>query len=58
METIIVSLIVAIAAVYVALTFYRQFKGKSGCASGCNCNPNIKAMCDDPRKDLETFQNQ
>lgn len=58
METIIVMMIVALAAAYVGLTFYRQFKGKSGCASGCNCNPNIKAMCDDPRKNLDQFQQQ
>ena len=55
METLIVGLIIVAAAAYVGLTFYRQFKGKSGCASGCNCSPNVKSMCDDPRKTMDNL---
>lgn len=46
MEILIVILIVAAAAVYVARIFYKGFKQKEGCACGCtgcdisdSCNP-------------------
>ena len=37
METGLVILIVAVAAVYVGRIFYNGFKKKDGCACGCTC---------------------
>ncbi|MEE4113026.1 MAG: FeoB-associated Cys-rich membrane protein [Desulfobacteraceae bacterium] len=37
METLIVILIVAAAAVYVGRIFYNGFTQKDGCACGCTC---------------------
>jgi hypothetical protein len=37
METLIVILIVAAAAVYVGRIFYKGFKQKDGCDCGCTC---------------------
>jgi len=45
METLIVIFIVILAAAYVGYTFYRQYKGKGGCSSGCSCTPEIKHYC-------------
>jgi hypothetical protein len=46
MQTAVVILIVAIAAVYLAWVFYKGFKQKQSCACGCSgcgiadtCNP-------------------
>ena len=37
MQTVIVVLIVAAAAVYVGRLFYKGFKAKDPCACGCSC---------------------
>jgi len=37
METLIVMLIIAAAAVYVGRVFYKGFNKKGGCACGCTC---------------------
>ena len=47
METLIVILIVAVAAVYVGRIFYKGFKQKDGCACGCTCC-NISDSCSEP----------
>lgn len=45
MENLIVFLIVAIAVIYMVRSFYRQFKGKGGCSSGCSCSTEVKNQC-------------
>jgi hypothetical protein len=48
METIIVAAIIGLALIYVGRTFYRQFRGKGGCSSGCSaCTPEAKHYCSD-----------
>jgi hypothetical protein len=47
METLIVILIVAAAAVYVGRIFYKGFKQKDGCACGCTCC-SISDSCSQP----------
>jgi len=47
METLIVILIVAAAAVYVGRIFYKGFKQKDGCASGCTCC-SVSDSCSQP----------
>jgi hypothetical protein len=47
METLIVILIVAVAAVYVGRIFYKGFKQKDGCACGCTCC-SISDSCSEP----------
>lgn len=47
METLIVLLIVALAAVYVGRIFYKGFKQKDGCACGCTCC-SIADSCNEP----------
>lgn len=37
METVVVILIIAVAAVYVGWVFYKGFRQKDGCACGCTC---------------------
>jgi hypothetical protein len=37
METLIVIVIVAVAAAYVGRIFYKGFKQKDGCDCGCTC---------------------
>lgn len=37
METLIVIVIVAVAAVYVGRIFYKGIKQKDGCDCGCTC---------------------
>jgi uncharacterized membrane protein YuzA (DUF378 family) len=37
METIIVILIVGVAAVYCVRSFIKKFKGESNCNCGCSC---------------------
>lgn len=53
METLIVVLIVAVAAIYVGRVFYRGFIQKKSCACGCNgcdiadsCGPPENSMPD------------
>lgn len=49
METLIVVLIVAIAAIYVGRVFYRGFVQKKSCACGCSaCD--ITDTCDAAEK--------
>jgi len=50
METLIVILIVAAAAVYVGRIFYKGFKQKDGCACGCTCC-SISDSCSQPAAD-------
>jgi hypothetical protein len=47
METLIVIVIVAVAAVYVGRIFYKGFKQKDGCACGCTCC-SISDSCSQP----------
>jgi len=47
METLIVILIVAAAAVYVGRIFYKGFKQKDGCGSGCTCC-SVSDSCSQP----------
>lgn len=47
METLIVVLIVLVAAVYVGRVFYNGFKQKNGCSSGCTCC-SISDSCSQP----------
>ncbi len=47
METLIVSLIVAVAAVTVGRIFYKGFKQTDGCACGCTCC-SISDSCSQP----------
>ena len=50
METVIVILIVAIAAIYVGRVFYRGFVQKKSCACGCSgCD--IADACGPPSQD-------
>jgi hypothetical protein len=37
MQTALVILIVAVAAIYVGRVFYKGFKQKQNCACGCSC---------------------
>ena len=51
MQTLIVILIVAVAAVYVGRIFYNGFKQKEGCACGCtSCS--ISDSCSEPATGL------
>lgn len=47
MQTTIVILIVAAAAVYVGRIFYRGFRQKDGCSCGCTCC-SISDSCSQP----------
>ena len=47
METVVVILIIAAAAVYVGRVFYKGFRQKDGCACGCTCC-SISDSCSEP----------
>ncbi len=47
METVVVILIIAAAAIYVGWVFYRGFRQKDGCACGCTCC-SISDSCSQP----------
>jgi hypothetical protein len=51
MQTLIVILIVAVAALYVGRVFYNGFKQKQGCACGCTCC-SISDSCSEPAAGL------
>lgn len=53
MENLIVFIIVAIAVIYMLRSFYRQFKGKAGCSSGCSCSAAVKENCTSSEKSLD-----
>jgi len=55
MELAIVIVIVALAAVYVGYSLYRQFTGKSGCSPGCSCSTALQHQCR-TRQSLEKLQ--
>ena len=47
METVVVILIIAAAAIYVGWVFYKGFRQKDGCACGCTCC-SISDSCSQP----------